>query len=110
MMMFLLHTHRIASRSADNGLTALAETRRRPRPSVIVLDLMMPVMDGWEFRRRQLADAAIGHIPVVVVSALSPVHYPELRPVAVIPKPCDFDRLIAIVQGFINEPMLPPTQ
>lgn len=38
-------------------------------PDVILLDLMMPVMDGWTFRKEQLQDPALQHIPVVVVSA-----------------------------------------
>jgi CheY-like chemotaxis protein len=109
MMMYLLQTHGIASRSAGNGMTALVEAHRRPRPSVILLDLMMPVMDGWEFRRRQLADATIANIPVVVISALSRDHYHDLRPAAIIPKPCDLDRLMAVVQRLIDGPLLPPT-
>jgi CheY-like chemotaxis protein len=54
--------------TAKNGVEAL-EKARAVRPSVILLDLFMPVMDGAEFRRRQRADPAIGDIPVVVVSA-----------------------------------------
>ena len=61
-------------------------------------------MDGWEFRRRQLADATIAHIPIIVVSALSPVHYLNLEPAAVIPKPCDFGRLIDVVGRFLKDP------
>jgi len=62
---------------------------------------MMPVMDGWEFRRRQRADPMIADIPVVVLSALSPVHYADLEPAAVVPKPCDFNRLIDVVRRFL---------
>ncbi len=55
--------------TAVNGRTALQFLQHGARPDVIVLDLMMPEMDGREFRLRQLADAAIASIPVVVVTA-----------------------------------------
>ena len=54
--------------SAPDGRRALAEARGR-RPDVILLDLMMPVMSGWEFREAQLRDPALADIPVVVVTA-----------------------------------------
>jgi CheY-like chemotaxis protein len=38
-------------------------------PHVILLDLLMPVMDGWNFRHHQLADPALAAIPVIVLSA-----------------------------------------
>jgi CheY-like chemotaxis protein len=56
--------------TAKNGRDALAQLRvADPRPGVILLDLMMPVMDGWTFRREQLQDSALGVIPVIVMSA-----------------------------------------
>jgi CheY-like chemotaxis protein len=54
--------------SAADGRRALAEARSR-RPDVILLDLMMPVMSGWEFREAQLRDPELAGIPVVVVTA-----------------------------------------
>jgi len=55
--------------TAPNGRAALEVLRTGPPPSAIVLDLMMPVMDGWDFRHAQLADPALKDIPVVVVTA-----------------------------------------
>jgi CheY-like chemotaxis protein len=55
---------------AANGAEGLALVRRH-RPDVILLDLMMPVMDGWQFRAEQKWDASIADIPVVVMSASS---------------------------------------
>ncbi len=104
MMTLLLDSCGIRVRTASNGLAALMQARQEPLPRVVLLDLMMPVMDGWEFRRRQLADATIAHIPIIVVSALSPVHYLNLEPAAVIPKPCDFGRLIDVVGRFLKDP------
>jgi CheY-like chemotaxis protein len=57
--------------TANDGLEAL-EHLAEPHapPCVIVLDLMMPVMSGWEFRREQARDARLASIPVVLVSGV----------------------------------------
>jgi CheY-like chemotaxis protein len=55
--------------AACNGRDALDQLRAGARPQVILLDLMMPVMDGWEFRKQQLADPKLADIPVVALSA-----------------------------------------
>src|SRR5258707_15538086 len=54
---------------ATNGAEALEKLRQGPAPCVILLDLMMPVMSGQEFRREQLTDPALAAIPGIVVSA-----------------------------------------
>src|SRR4051812_35441721 len=54
---------------AVNGLAALRRLRGGLRPSVIVFDLMMPEMDGWDFRFWQLRDPDLRDIPVVLVTA-----------------------------------------
>jgi CheY-like chemotaxis protein len=55
--------------AAANGRQALDTLRNGPRPSAILLDLLMPVMDGWDFRHEQLNDPLLRDIPVLVVSA-----------------------------------------
>ena len=55
--------------TADNGRAALDQLRAGLRPCAILLDLMMPVMDGWDFRHAQMNDAKLREIPVVVISA-----------------------------------------
>ena len=55
--------------SAANGKEGLEQLQNGPRPDLIVLDLMMPVMDGWQFRREQQRDLRWASIPVVIVSA-----------------------------------------
>jgi CheY-like chemotaxis protein len=54
--------------TACDGAKALALLRAGERPDVIILDLMMPVMTGFEFRAEQLRDPALARIPVVVLT------------------------------------------
>lgn len=55
---------------AENGQAALELMKiERNLPSLILLDLMMPVMDGWQFRERQKADPRLSAVPVVIISA-----------------------------------------
>ena len=57
---------------AADGREALDRLRRQWRPSLILLDLTMPVMNGWQFRAEQRLDPALSGIPVVVLSAVRP--------------------------------------
>jgi CheY-like chemotaxis protein len=57
----------------SNGREALAALRRRDgTPAVILLDLEMPGMNGWEFRSEQLRDPRLARIPVVIASSADP--------------------------------------
>ncbi len=83
----------------QNGKLALDYLRASPRPPLLILlDLMMPVMDGFEFRRRQLRDAKLAHVPVIVMSAsvAADVVLPGLD---FISKPLKIDRLLTAVQA-----------
>jgi CheY-like chemotaxis protein len=64
---------------ADNGREALALLRGGLRPCLIVLDMAMPDMDGFAFRREQLADPELAELPVVVMSAGGPAVQEEAR-------------------------------
>src|SRR4051794_37746057 len=55
--------------TAANGRKALDRLRGGARPDLILLDLMMPVMDGWQFRAEQRRDQVLADIPVIVCSA-----------------------------------------
>jgi len=92
MMATLLGLEGFDTLAAANGAAALGMLDGAV--DAIILDLMMPVMDGWAFRRRQLASAAIAHIPVVVVSALDEKHRGAIPCFAHLPKPVDFQGLI----------------
>ena len=54
---------------AAHGGEALALLRASAHPDVILLDLMMPLMNGWEFRAEQLGDASLAGIPVLLLTA-----------------------------------------
>ena len=82
-------------RKASHGGEALESLRADPA-EVVLLDLMMPGMDGWTFVREQQADAELADIPVVVVTA-APVDAPIPGVRAYLPKPFDLDRLLAVV-------------
>ncbi len=53
----------------EDGAAALAWLHSHPRPDLILLDLMMPIMDGAAFRQRQRRDPDLATIPTVVMSA-----------------------------------------
>src|SRR5215211_2262788 len=56
--------------SAANGRQALAQLENGLRPGVILLDLMMPIMNGWDFRAALQRDERFRNTPIIVVSAL----------------------------------------
>ena len=98
MMAQVLALEGFDTATANNGRDALAYLSKHAKPDVIVLDLMMPVMDGWEFRRHQQADPGLADIPVVILSALDPSRAADLAGAAFLRKPLDFDRLLDIVR------------
>ena len=55
--------------SVKSGKEALLHLRSHPLPDAILLDMLMPEMDGWQFRKAQLADPHLANIPVVVITA-----------------------------------------
>jgi CheY-like chemotaxis protein len=84
--------------TAADGQEALARLQQAPPPALILLDLMLPVMDGFEFRVRQLEDPQTAGIPVIVFSAGRDTDkLASLRAAASLTKPIDPDALLAIV-------------
>jgi CheY-like chemotaxis protein len=86
--------------AVENGQEALDYLRHRGVPCVILLDLMMPVMDGFEFIVAQQADPALAGIPVVVITAAGEAKARGVRATQVLPKPLRADQLIAAVKRF----------
>jgi CheY-like chemotaxis protein len=82
---------------AANGRDALALLKGRPAPNLILLDLMMPVMNGWELSAALKRDEALAKVPIVVISAMGEAGAAELQPAEFISKPVDIDHLIDVV-------------
>jgi two-component system, chemotaxis family, chemotaxis protein CheY len=100
MMAQLLTLEGFVATAVANGREALEYLRKGDRPDIILLDLMMPVMDGWEFRRKQQSDPTLATVPVVVLSALDHRRAAEVDAVAFLKKPLDFDRLLELVRRY----------
>src|SRR5262249_5230735 len=86
---------------AGDGAEALSVLASLPTlPCVILLDLMMPRMDGWQFRKKQLADTSYADIPVVVCTGTSDPHdaLTALGANELVTKPFAFTALIAAVR------------
>lgn len=91
-----------AVRTAENGEAGLRLIMEIGPPCLVLLDLMMPVMDGWQFyeRLRHESDAAVAATPVIVLSGIADatrvgggIDCPVLR------KPVDIDELIGLVRA-----------
>lgn len=93
--------------AAANGEEALARMRASPAPDLIVLDMMMPKMDGWQFRKIQLSHPDFARIPVVVISAAEVVRRSALGAgaAAFLPKPIAPEDLLTAVSAIVGPPV-----
>ncbi|MBD0315329.1 MAG: response regulator [Nitrospiraceae bacterium] len=88
---------------ASNGRVALDYLRGTSNlPSFILLDLMMPVMDGYEFRKEQEKDPRVAWIPVVLMTADGYIEAKKFKVGAqmYVSKPVDIDEILRIVERF----------
>jgi CheY-like chemotaxis protein len=93
----------LTAASGREAMALLAEAATRP--CVILLDLMMPGMNGWEFRAAQQRDPQLAAIPVVVLSARTDLASAAATMAGVdyLAKPIDFDALMRTVQRHCGE-------
>lgn len=89
---------------ARGGREALELLRQGARPAVILLDLMMPDLSGWEFREVQAADASLASIPVVVLSGqgVSARDVAALGVSGYLKKPVDLEQLLGTVARYVR--------
>jgi two-component system chemotaxis response regulator CheY len=83
---------------ASNGQDALDKAHEHP-PRVIVLDMMMPVMDGWMFRAHQRYCVTLAAVPVVILSDVPGARLQNVGAAAILPKPFDNHELITAIRA-----------
>jgi CheY-like chemotaxis protein len=85
--------------TAYDGREALDYLGGHPPPDLIVLDLMMPVMNGWELRAELAKVPAFAKVPIVVMTALAEAA--EIEADAIVAKPIDLKRLLLIMDRLL---------
>jgi CheY-like chemotaxis protein len=94
--------------AAADGAAALARLEAGLEPDVVLLDLMMPVMNGWELRRRMLADPRLAAIPVIIFSGAPDGRREadQLRVAAFAAKPVRTRDLLALIERVTTAPVV----
>lgn len=92
----LLQGEGYATITAENGAEAVAQMQEH-QPCFVILDLMMPVMDGWEVRTKMQEQHELATIPVCVVTATP--EWAPLDSVCVLTKPVDIGELLRVIEA-----------
>jgi CheY-like chemotaxis protein len=102
----LLEAEGFAVEGVADGRVALARLRAaKVHPAVILLDLMMPGMDGWDFRTEQMRDPKLAAVPVVIVSASGFSRESietQFRPAAYVEKPIERTELLGVLRELVG--------
>jgi two-component system NtrC family sensor kinase len=83
---------------ASDGLQALTRLGQSPRPNLILLDLMLPGLDGWQLRAAQLASPTLADIPVLVMSGDDSAQARAINADGYLPKPFEANDLLSAVE------------
>jgi CheY-like chemotaxis protein len=86
---------------AANGRAALEQVRAA-RPSLILLDLMMPEMNGWQFLDHASRDASLCTIPIVIMTAHKSAELPTVAPEDLLHKPFDATKLFSTIARHVR--------
>jgi CheY-like chemotaxis protein len=91
---------------ASNGRQAIDRLQREAPPTLILLDMMMPVMDGWAFRREQQKMNGVSEVPVVVLTADGDARQKALalRAQGHLSKPVSIDALLSVIERIGGPP------
>jgi CheY-like chemotaxis protein len=103
MLRLALEMYRYRVVTAADGAEALARLRETPEVGLILLDLMMPEMDGWEFLAAVATDERLARIPVVVVTAFGD-RAGAIRVKRILHKPIDLPLLLEAVREHCGSP------
>ena len=90
----------MAVETARNGAEALALLRAGRQPWLVLLDLMMPVMNGWEFLAAVANDPLLQELPVVVLTAAEHAQIPGA--LEVLNKPMELKELLRVVERYVR--------
>ena len=86
--------------AVNNGREALTYLEVDPLPCAIVLDLMTPIMSGWDFLNRRSQDERLSQVPVIVLSAIGGQNVLRLEGItALLEKPASPESIVKAVQG-----------
>jgi len=99
---FVIETEGMAVETARNGEEALALLGTGRLPALVLLDLMMPVMNGWEFLAAIANDPVLQGLPVVVLTAAEHAQVPGA--LEVLSKPMDLKVLLRVVERHVRGP------
>jgi CheY-like chemotaxis protein len=97
---FVIENEGMAVETARNGAEALALLRAGRLPRLVLLDLMMPVMNGWEFLDEVANDPALKVLPIVVLTAAQHAQVPGAM--EVLYKPMDLKALLRVVERYVR--------
>jgi CheY-like chemotaxis protein len=97
---FVIESEGMAVETAKNGQEALAFLRAHSLPGLVLLDLMMPVMSGWEFLSEIAKDPLLKAIPVVALTAVERAQVPGVA--GILRKPMDLGALIRVVEHYLR--------
>jgi two-component system chemotaxis response regulator CheY len=102
----VLRHHGYAVVPVKNGLEALRHLETNPPPDLILLDLMMPVMDGWQFLTEQKSRTSLARIPVALLSGERDLarRASELSLAGYIQKPVKLHELLSMVRKLSSPP------
>jgi CheY-like chemotaxis protein len=101
MLTTLLDLEGFAIQEARDGREGV-ELAVRYRPSLIIADLQMPIMDGREAIRRLRADSRTRHIPIILCSGEEPARKEHMPADVFLPKPCSLDLLLSVVRTLVR--------
>jgi CheY-like chemotaxis protein len=99
-MLFVLENAGYQVTTAANGAEALALLRAQASPCLILLDLMMPVMNGWQFLLEQTRDPRLADIPVVVISGAGAQVLRVNGVAGALQKPVELDEVLSTVRTY----------
>ena len=97
---FVIENEGMAVETARNGEEALALLGTGRLPALVLLDLMMPVMNGWEFLTAVANDPGLQELPVVVLTAAERAQIPGA--LEVLSKPMDLKELLRVVERYVR--------